>query len=137
VPGPMDCYLTLRGIKTLSVRMERAVKNAKVVAGFLDNHSRVEQVYYPGLESHAQHELAASQMDDFGAMVSFTFRDDDVERAKDFTTHTHFFALAESLVGVESLINHPATMTHASIPRDVRYRAGLKDSLIRLSVGIE
>src|SRR5699024_7636407 len=95
------------------------------------------QVYYPGLESHAQHDLAKSQMDDFGAMVSFTFQDDDVEKAKDFTTRTHFFALAESLGGVESLLNHPASMTHASIPRDVRYKAGLKDSLIRLSVGIE
>lgn len=137
VPGPMDCYLTLRGIKTLSVRMEKAVENAKAIAGFLETHSQVDQVYYPGLASHAQHDLAKSQMDDFGAMVSFTFQDDDVRKAKDFTTRTHFFALAESLGGVESLLNHPASMTHASIPREVRYEAGLKDSLIRLSVGIE
>lgn len=137
VPGPMDCYLVLRGIKTLSVRMERAVKNAKAVAEFLDQHAEVGEVIYPGLSSHPQHQIAADQMDDFGAMVSFTLSDDSTETAKEFMSNTHLFALAESLGGVESLVNHPASMTHGSIPREVRYEAGLKDSLIRLSVGIE
>lgn len=137
VPGPMDCYLVLRGIKTLSVRMERAVKNAKAVAEFLDQHAEVGEVIYPGLSSHPQHQIAADQMDDFGAMVSFTLSDDSTETAKEFMSNTHLFALAESLGGVESLVNHPASMTHGSIPREVRYKAGLKDSLIRLSVGIE
>ena len=137
VPGPMDCYLTLRGIKTLHVRMDRAVENAKTIADYLKQHSQVGDVIYPGLDSHPQHKIAASQMDDFGAMVSFTLKDDSTETAKKFMSNTHLFALAESLGGVESLINHPASMTHGSIPRDVRYNAGLKDSLIRLSVGIE
>ncbi len=137
VPGPMDCYLVLRGIKTLAVRMDRAVENAKIVAEFLENHDEVGEVIYPGLESHPQHDTAAAQMDDFGAMVSFTLNDDSTETAKEFMSNTHLFALAESLGGVESLINHPASMTHGSIPREVRYEAGLKDSLIRLSVGIE
>lgn len=137
VPGPMDCYLTLRGIKTLSVRMEQSVKNARKVAKFLDNHSKVGKVHYPGLKSHAGHKTAKKQMDDFGAMVSFSLKDDDIENTKNFLTNTSVFALAESLGGVESLVNHPATMTHASVPREVRYEAGLKDSLIRLSVGIE
>lgn len=137
VPGPMDCYLVLRGIKTLSVRMERAVENAKAVAEFLDQHPQVGNVIYPGLASHPQHKIAADQMDDFGAMVSFTLSDDSTETAKKFMSNTHLFALAESLGGVESLVNHPASMTHGSIPREVRYKAGLKDSLIRLSVGIE
>lgn len=137
VPGPMDCYLVLRGIKTLAVRMDRAVANAKVIAEFLENHDEVGEVIYPGLESHPQHNIAADQMDDFGAMVSFTLSDDSTETAKKFMSNTHLFALAESLGGVESLINHPASMTHGSIPREVRYEAGLKDSLIRLSVGIE
>lgn len=137
VPGPMDCYLVLRGIKTLSVRMERAVENARTIAGFLNGHSEVGKVLYPGLSSHPQHGLAKEQMDDFGAMVSFTLKDDSTETAKSFMSNTRLFALAESLGGVESLINHPASMTHGSIPREVRYKAGLKDSLIRLSVGIE
>jgi cystathionine beta-lyase/cystathionine gamma-synthase len=137
VPGPMDCYLTLRGIKTLSVRMKKSVENAKSVAYFLNKHPEVGRVYYPGLESHPQHNLAKTQMHDFGAMVSFTLAKDDEDAAKGFTSRTHIFALAESLGGVESLINHPASMTHASIPPDIRYKAGLKDSLIRLSVGIE
>ncbi len=138
VPGPMDCYLTLRGIKTLSVRMRQAVKNAGIIARFLDDHSAVGEVHYPGLESHPQHSIAQAQMDDFGAMVSFTLHDeDDTETAQQMMSNTYIFALAESLGGVESLISHPASMTHASVPRDVRYKAGLKDSLIRLSVGIE
>ena len=137
VPGPMDCYLVLRGIKTLHVRMQRAVENAAIIADFLNQHEEVGEVIYPGLSSHPQHEIAKKQMQDFGAMVSFTLRDDATETAKEFMSNTHLFALAESLGGVESLINHPASMTHGSIPREVRYKAGLKDSLIRLSVGIE
>ena len=137
VPGPMDCYLVLRGIKTLHVRMQRAVENAAIIADFLNQHEEVGEVIYPGLSSHPQHEIAKKQMQDFGAMVSFTLRDDATETAKEFMSNTHLFALAESLGGVESLINHPASMTHSSIPREVRYKAGLKDSLIRLSVGIE
>lgn len=137
VPGPMDCYLVLRGIKTLHVRMERAVQNARQIAEYLDNHSKVGEVIYPGLTSHKQHNIAKKQMRDFGAMVSFTLKDDDIETAKTFMSNTRLFALAESLGGVESLVNHPATMTHGSIPKEVRHKAGLKDSLIRLSVGIE
>lgn len=137
VPGPMDCYLTLRGIKTLHIRMQRAVENAKVITDFLDSHPQVGEVIYPGLKSHAQHDIAKKQMEDFGAMVSFTLKDDSAETAKEFMSSTRLFALAESLGGVESLINHPATMTHGSIPKKVREEAGLKDSLIRLSVGIE
>lgn len=137
VPGPMDCYLVLRGIKTLHVRMERAVQNARQIAEYLDNHSKVGEVIYPGLTSHKQHNIAKKQMKDFGAMVSFALKDDDIETAKTFMSNTHLFALAESLGGVESLVNHPATMTHGSIPKEVRHKAGLKDSLIRLSVGIE
>lgn len=137
VPGPMDCYLTLRGIKTLHIRMQRAVENAKAIAEFLESHSLVGEVIYPGLKSHKQHEIAKKQMKDFGAMVSFTLKDDSVESAKEFMSSTSLFALAESLGGVESLINHPASMTHGSIPKEVREKVGLKDSLIRLSVGIE
>jgi cystathionine beta-lyase/cystathionine gamma-synthase len=137
VPGPMDCYLVLRGIKTLAVRVERAVSNAKKVAEFLDNHPKVGMVHYPGLSSHPQHELAKKQMDDFGAMVSFSLKDDSMDAANKFMSNTHYFTLAESLGGVESLISHPASMTHGSIPKEVREKAGLKDSLIRLSVGIE
>lgn len=137
VPGPMDCYLTLRGIKTLSVRVQRAVENAKQIAAFLENHPKVESVLYPGLSSHPQHELAKKQMDDFGGMVSFTLKDDSIEAAGKFMSNTKIFTLAESLGGVESLISHPASMTHGSIPKDVREAAGLKDSLIRVSVGIE
>lgn len=137
VPGPMDCYLTLRGIKTLSVRVQQSVDNAKEVASFLEDHSAVANVIYPGLESHKQHEIAKKQMSDFGAMVSFSMKDDSQEKAKEFMSRTNVFTLAESLGGVESLISHPASMTHGSIPKEVREAAGLKDSLIRLSVGIE
>ncbi|NGP75889.1 cystathionine gamma-synthase [Balneolaceae bacterium YR4-1] len=137
VPGPMDCYLTLRGIKTLHVRVQRAVENAKAIAEYLESHPQVGEVIYPGLKSHRQHEVAKKQMKDFGAMVSFTLKDDNVESAKEFMSSTSVFALAESLGGVESLINHPASMTHGSIPKEVREKVGLKDSLIRLSVGIE
>ncbi|MGM0589699.1 MAG: cystathionine gamma-synthase [Bacteroidota bacterium] len=137
IPGPMDCYLTLRGIKTLSVRVERATNNAKNIADFLENHPAVGNVRYPGLESHPQHDIAKKQMSDFGAMVSFTLTDDTMKEAQAFMTRTRYFTLAESLGGVESLISHPASMTHGSIPKAEREKAGLKDSLIRLSVGIE
>ncbi len=137
VPGPMDCYLTLRGIKTLHVRMDRACTNAQAIVEYLTNNPDVGSVNYPGLESHPHHHVAKSQMNDYGAMVSFTLKDDSVENAKKFMSHTHYFTLAESLGGVESLISHPASMTHASIPADIRKKAGLSDSLIRLSVGIE
>lgn len=137
VPGPMDCYLILRGIKTLHIRVERAVENAKKIAGFLNQHPKVEAVYYPGLSNHPQHSIAAKQMKDFGAMVSFSLKNDSIEEAFAFMSRTHVFTLAESLGGVESLVSHPATMTHGSIPKEVREKAGLKDSLIRLSIGIE
>jgi cystathionine beta-lyase/cystathionine gamma-synthase len=137
VPGPMDCYLTLRGIKTLSVRVQQSVDNAKKVAAFLDEHPAVDRVIYPGLESHEQHDIAKKQMSDFGGMVSFSLKDDSIEKAQEFMSRTQIFTLAESLGGVESLISHPASMTHGSIPKEVREKAGLKDSLIRLSVGIE
>lgn len=137
VPGPMDCYLILRGIKTLHVRVERSVQNAKEIAAWLEKHPKVAHVIYPGLKNHPQHELAKKQMNDFGAMVSFTLKDNSTQAAFDFMSNTHYFTLAESLGGVESLISHPASMTHGSIPKDVREKAGLMDSLIRLSVGIE
>jgi cystathionine gamma-lyase len=137
VPGPMDCYLTLRGIKTLAVRVERSVENAKKIAAFLNSHPKAGKVLYPGLESHPQHELAKKQMDDFGAMLSFTLKDDSIEAAVKFMSSTKIFTLAESLGGVESLISNPASMTHGSIPKELREKAGLSDSLIRISVGIE
>lgn len=137
VPGPMDCYLTLRGIKTLHLRVQRSVENAKEIVEMLDSHPQVDKVFYPGLKSHAQHEVAAKQMSDFGAMVSFCLKDDTIERANDVMSGTEIFTLAESLGGVESLISHPASMTHGSIPREVRLKAGLTDSLIRISVGVE
>ena len=137
VPGPMDAYLTLRGVKTLHVRVQRACENAKKIVAYLADHPKTGMVRYPGLDSHPQHKVAARQMNDFGAMVSFSLKDDSIKKAHTFMKHTHFFTLAESLGGVESLISHPASMTHASIPKEVREKAGLKDSLIRLSVGIE
>jgi cystathionine beta-lyase/cystathionine gamma-synthase len=137
VPGPMDCYLTLRGIKTLALRVERSCRNARDIANYLVDHPKVADVRWPGLKSHPQHELAARQMDDFGAMVSFSLKDDSVERAIKVMSATRYFTLAESLGGVESLVCHPTTMTHASIPAEVRHASGLHDSLIRLSVGIE
>jgi len=137
VPVPQDCFLMLRGIKTLHLRVERACKNAKKIAKYLANHPKVGKVYYPGLKDHPQHELAKRQMRDFGAMVSFDFPDGTYEMAVKVLANTHYFTLAESLGGVESLIGHPASMTHASIPRKERLKVGLTDSLIRLSVGIE
>ncbi|MCC5927510.1 MAG: cystathionine gamma-synthase [Bacteroidetes bacterium] len=137
VPGPMDCYLTLRGIKTLAVRMQRSCDNAKAVARFLREHQDVGKVYYPGFEDHPGHTTSKKQMRDFGGMLSFTLQDDRVETAKKFMSETRVFTLAESLGGVESLISHPVSMTHGSIPPEVRKESGLSDSLIRLSVGIE
>ena len=137
VPGPQDCFLTLRGIKELHLRVQRACENAKQIADFLRNHPKVKYSYYPGFKDHPGHEIAAKQMRDFGAMVSFTLEKDTFEDATLLMENTHFFTLAESLGGVESLIGHPPTMTHASIPKEERYALGMTDSLIRLSVGIE
>jgi len=137
VPGPMDCFLVLRGIKTLHVRMERHCENGAKIARFLRTHSSVGHVYWCGFEDHPGYAVAKKQMRDFGGMLSFTLKDDRVETAMKVLSSTKIFALAESLGGVESLINHPATMTHASIPREERIKNGLTDSLIRLSVGIE
>jgi cystathionine beta-lyase/cystathionine gamma-synthase len=137
VPGPMDCFLVLRGIKTLHVRMQRHCENGERIAHFLRNHPKVGKVYWCGFEDHPNYQIAKNQMRGFGGMMSFTLKDDSVEEAKRVLSSTKLFALAESLGGVESLINHPASMTHASIPRDERIKNGLTDSLIRLSVGIE
>lgn len=135
--GPQDSYLVLRGIKTLHVRMQRHCENGKKVAEFLNQHPKIEKVYFPGLESHPNHEVAKRQMKDFGGMVSFTFKSRKKEDAVRFLERVHIFTLAESLGGVESLANHPATMTHASIPIEKRIEKGISDDLVRLSVGIE
>ncbi len=137
VPGPMDCFLVLRGIKTLHVRMQRHCENGRKVAHFLAKNDKVKKVYWCGFEDTPGYAIAKKQMRDFGGMMSFELKDDSMEAAIKLLTSTKVFALAESLGGVESLINHPATMTHASIPREERIRNGLSDSLIRLSVGIE
>src|SRR5690554_441405 len=137
VPGPFDSWLVLRGIKTLHVRVQRACENAQKIAEYLEKHPKVQKVYYPGLQSHPSYELAKRQMRMPGAMVSFTLKDDSLESATEFLSKTKLFALAESLGGVESLIGHPATMTHASIPLEERKKTGVTDSLIRVSVGIE
>jgi cystathionine beta-lyase/cystathionine gamma-synthase len=137
VPGPMDCFLVLRGIKTLHVRMQRHCENGRAVAQFLRSHSAVDKVYWCGFEDHPGYMVARSQMRDFGGMMSFTLKDESSENARRVLSSTRLFSLAESLGGVESLINHPASMTHASIPREERLKNGLTDSLIRLSVGIE
>ncbi len=136
VPGPFDAFLTLRGIKTLAVRMERHCANARRLAGWLAEHPRAERVYYPGLPSHPGHDLARRQMRDFGGMISVRIRGGK-DGSLRFMTRTKLFSLAESLGGVESLVCHPATMTHASIPADVRIARGVDDGLVRLSVGIE
>jgi cystathionine gamma-lyase len=135
-PDPHGCFLVLRGTKTLPVRMDRHCENARVIAEWLDDHPDVSAVHYPGLESHPQHDLAAKQMDDFGGMLSFEL-DATLEEASTVVSETEVFTLAESLGGVESLIEQPAAMTHASIPREERIEAGLTDGLIRASVGIE
>ena len=137
VPGPQDCFLILRGIKTLHVRVQRACENAEKIAEFLASHPKVSKVYYPGFAHHKNHDIAKKQMKMFGAMVSFDLHENTIEAANTVLSSTHYFSLAESLGGVESLIGHPATMTHASIPKEERLKVGLTDSLIRLSVGIE
>ena len=137
VPGPQDCFLVLRGIKTLHVRMQRHCENGERIAHFLRQHPKVEKVFWCGFDDHPNFDIAKKQMRGFGGMMSFTLTDDRVETAKRVLSSTQLFALAESLGGVESLINHPASMTHASIPREERIKNGLTDSLIRLSVGIE
>ncbi|MBK6826653.1 MAG: cystathionine gamma-synthase [Chitinophagaceae bacterium] len=137
VPGPMDCFLVLRGIKTLGVRMKAHCENGRIIANWLRQHPKVGKVYWPGFEDHPGYAVAKKQMKDFGGMISFELKNDSVEEARRVLSSTHLFSLAESLGGVESLINHPASMTHASIPREERIKNGLSDSLIRLSVGIE
>jgi cystathionine beta-lyase/cystathionine gamma-synthase len=137
VPGPMDCFLVLRGIKTLHVRMERHCQNGERIAHWLRNHPKVAKVYWPGFADHPNHLIAKAQMRGYGGMISFELQNDSVEEVNRVLSSTKLFSLAESLGGVESLINHPATMTHASIPREERLKNGLSDGLIRLSVGIE
>ncbi|HTQ65185.1 MAG TPA: cystathionine gamma-synthase [Puia sp.] len=137
VPGPQDCFLVLRGIKTLHVRMQRHCENGRKIASFLRNHSKIEKVYWCGFEDHPGYSIAKKQMRDFGGMMSFELKNKKDEEVKRVLSSTKLFSLAESLGGVESLINHPASMTHASIPREERIKNGLSDSLIRLSVGIE
>ncbi|RNI31376.1 cystathionine gamma-synthase [Rufibacter latericius] len=136
-PGPQDCFLVLRGIKTLHIRMQRHCENGKAVAEYLRQHPKVEKVFWPGFENHPNHQIARDQMRDFGGMISFVLKGDRQEDAIQVLEKLHYFALAESLGGVESLCGHPATMTHASIPQVERLKGGLSDSLIRLSVGIE
>ena len=137
IPGPQDCFLILRGIKTLHLRVQRSCDNAKKVAKFLQSHPKVDNVYYPGLKTHPNHKIAKRQMKDFGGMVSFDIVGGNLKDANKVLKGTTLFSLAESLGGVESLIGHPASMTHASIPKKDRLKVGLTDSLIRLSVGVE
>ena len=137
VLSPFDSWLTLRGIQTLSLRMEKHSQNAQKIAEFLTTHPKVDKVYYPGLKNHPNHHIAAKQQKGFGGMVSFSLKDDTLEAAKDFLTRTKIFLLAENLGDVRSLGSHPATMTHKSTPLEVRKETGIQDSLIRLSVGIE
>jgi len=137
VPGPMDCFLVLRGIKTLHVRMKQHCENGIAIAHYLQQHPKVDRVYWCGFEDHPNHAIAKKQMRGFGGMLSFTLKDASVEAATKVLSSTKLFSLAESLGGVESLINHPASMTHASIPREERIKNGLTDGLIRLSIGIE
>lgn len=137
VAGPMDSFLALRGVKTLHIRMQRHCENGKAIAEFLKDHPKVGNVYYPGFENHPNHNIAKKQMKDYGGMVSFRLNDESREAAFKFLENTKVFTLAESLGGVESLVNHPVTMTHASIPEPERLKIGITDSLIRLSVGIE
>jgi len=137
IPGPQDCFLILRGIKTLHLRVQRACENAKEIAAFLTKNRKIANVYYPGLKTHPNHKVAKAQMRDFGGMVSFDLKQNTKGAANKILKKTELFALAESLGGVESLIGHPATMTHASIPKKERLKVGLTDSLIRISVGVE
>ena len=137
VTGPMDSFLVLRGIKTLHLRMQRHCENGKAVVDFLQGHPKVEKVYWPGLEEHPGHDIASRQMSGYGGMISFTVKGDSIELAHKLVEEVNIFTLAESLGGVESLIGHPATMTHAAIPKEVREKVGVTDGLIRLSLGVE
>ena len=137
IAGPMDCFLVLRGIKTLHLRMQRHCENGARIADFLQSHPKVENIYWPGLKTHVNHHIAKSQMKDFGGMLSFTLKGNKLEDALKIVKQVKIFALAESLGGVESLIGHPVTMTHAAIPKASREKSGVVDGLIRLSVGIE
>jgi len=137
VPGPMDCFLALRGIKTLHLRMQRHCENGVVIAHWLRQHPKVAKVFWCGFQDHPGYSVALKQMRGFGGMMSFELKDDSMDAARKVLSGTHLFSLAESLGGVESLINHPASMTHASIPREERIKNGLSDALIRLSVGVE
>jgi cystathionine beta-lyase len=135
--GPMDSFLVLRGIKTLHLRMQRHCENGKAVANYLTKHTKIDKVYWPGFENHPNHEIAKRQMNDFGGMLSFTIKGNSYEKAIKILENLKIFTLAESLGGVESLSGHPASMTHASIPKEEREKTGVVDSLIRLSVGVE
>ena len=137
IAGPMDCFLVIRGIKTLHLRMERHCENGKAIVEYLSEHQKVEKVFWPGLESHPGYDVASKQMSGFGGMVAFTIKGDNLETAHKFVAATELFTLAESLGGVESLIGHPASMTHASIPKEIREKVGVTDGLIRLSLGVE
>ncbi|MBA3898859.1 MAG: cystathionine gamma-synthase [Bacteroidetes bacterium] len=137
VPGPQDSFLVLRGIKTLHLRMQRHCENGEAIAYYLKDHPKVDKVFWPGFESHPNHDIAKKQMRGFGGMLSFSLKGNNKEEALRIIAKTHLFSLAESLGGVESLIGHPATMTHASIPKEEREKSGVVDSLIRLSVGVE
>lgn len=137
IAGPMDSFLVLRGIKTLHLRMERHCDNGRDIAAYLQKHPQVENIYWPGLESHKGHEIAKKQMSDFGGMISFNIKGDSLESALHFVKSVKLITLAESLGGVESLISHPASMTHAAIPREVREKVGVTDGLIRISLGVE
>ena len=136
-PGPQDAFLVLRGLKTLHLRMKAHCENGREIAHFLRNHPKIEKVYWPGFTDHPNHEIAKKQMRDFGGMISIVLKDADLQETFRIASNFKVFTLAESLGGVESLINHPATMTHASIPKEEREKAGVVDSLLRLSVGVE
>jgi cystathionine gamma-lyase/cystathionine beta-lyase len=136
-PGPMDSFLVLRGIKTLHLRMKAHCENGRKVAEFLRAHPKIDKIYWPGFEDHPNHAVAAKQMLDFGGMISVTIKDATLEDTFKVASSFKVFTLAESLGGVESLVNHPATMTHGSIPKDVREKVGVVDSLLRFSVGVE
>jgi cystathionine beta-lyase len=137
VPGPQDSFLVLRGIKTLHLRMERHCLNGRKIAEYLRSHPKIGKVYWPGFSDHPNNDIAKKQMKDFGGMLSFTLKDDSMAKATTLMESVNVFSLAESLGGVESLINHPASMTHASVPKEERLKTGLVDSLMRLSIGIE
>ena len=136
-PGPQDCFLVLRGIKTLHLRMKAHCENGSIIAKFLKNHPKIDKIYWPGFEDHPNHNIAKQQMRDFGGMISVTLKDADLQETFRISSSFKVFTLAESLGGVESLINHPATMTHGSIPKAEREKVGVTDNLLRFSVGVE